>query len=127
MPSLVFTPRSTSHQTPQSKNATGTSQTEVQQRPYCTQACLLGLVRARPVDEGCRNASIHPRQKRSKIHHNLTQKKLCRLLREQLGRTLDEDCENLGVQGARGMLFRLALASHAYTFAGKATITDWIP
>ncbi|KAL9594883.1 MAG: hypothetical protein Q9219_006775 [cf. Caloplaca sp. 3 TL-2023] len=124
---LVLTPKSTSHPKPQSKNTTGTSQKEVQQRPYCTQACLLGLVRARPIDERCPNASIHPRRKRSKIHHSLTQTKLCRLLREQLGRTLDEDCESLGVQGARGMLFRLTLASHGYTFVGKATITDWIP
>lgn len=97
-----------------------------QQRPYCTQSCLLGLVQRYAIDEACPNASLHPRWKQGNSH-SLTKGKLGQLLREQLARTMDQDCENLRLQGARGMLFKLSLASHGYTFVGKATIDCFIP
>ena len=40
----------------------------------------------------------------------------------QLDRTLDEDCEPLGKQGARGALFRLTLQSYGYVFVAKGTV-----
>lgn len=44
-------------------HAAKTSQTaqerDIRQRQYCTQACLLGLVRKRPLDEACLNVSAH--------------------------------------------------------------------
>lgn len=98
------------------------------QGQYCTQACLLGLVRRLPIDDSCPNAASHPRRKKANgTTHALTKTKLCDLLRRQLADTMDEDCENLRLQGARGMLFRLSLASHGYTFVGKGTISLFTP
>lgn len=96
------------------------------QRKYCTQACLLGLAQRRTIDESCPNAGLHPRGKRGDTH-SLTKPVLRQLLRQQLVRTMDEDCENLRLKGARGMLFKLSLAEHGYTFVGKATIDRFIP
>ncbi|KAL8830037.1 MAG: hypothetical protein Q9170_005918 [Blastenia crenularia] len=96
------------------------------QRPYCTQACLLGLVQRNAIDENCPNAALHPRGKKGDTH-SLTKPVLRDILRQQLTRTMDEDCENLKLQGARGMLFKLSLAEQGYTFVGKATIDRYVP
>ncbi|KAL8647563.1 MAG: hypothetical protein Q9210_005485 [Variospora velana] len=106
--------------------SSGKQQQQKQQGLYCTQSCLLGLVQGHSVDEACPNASLHPRGKQGRSH-SLTKGKLCKLLRVQLARTMSQDCENLRLNGARGMLFKLSLASHGYTFVGKATIEYWIP
>jgi hypothetical protein len=47
---------------PEQSYTLNTSQGEesnVQHRSYCTQACLLGLVRRLPLDEACLNVSTH--------------------------------------------------------------------
>ncbi|KAL8919997.1 MAG: hypothetical protein Q9208_006501 [Pyrenodesmia sp. 3 TL-2023] len=99
-----------------------------QRRQYCTQACLLGLVQRLPIDEHCPNARLHPRGRKVNANkHALTAAKLCNLLRGQLARTLDKDCTDLRLQGARGMLFQLTLSSHGYTFVGKGTIDIYLP
>ena len=41
------------------------------------------------------------------------------MLQRQLMLTLDRNCKDLGIQGSRGALFQITLASHGYTFAGK--------
>lgn len=92
-------------------------------RQYCTQQCLLGLVRGWAVDEKCPNASSHPR---SGNRHAIKILKLQQLLQKQLGNELDYDCEPLGLQGARGALFRLVLTSHAYVFVGKGTVKWYV-
>ncbi|KAL8828634.1 MAG: hypothetical protein Q9170_006522 [Blastenia crenularia] len=97
-----------------------------QQRQYCTQACILGLARSHTIDESCPNASRHPRGKRGDTH-SLTKPVLRYLLRQQLARTMDDHCQNLSLSGARGMLFKLSLAEHGYTFVGKATIDRYVP
>ncbi|KAI4168243.1 MAG: hypothetical protein LQ343_006541 [Gyalolechia ehrenbergii] len=97
-----------------------------QQRQYCTQSCILGLVQRRAIDESCPNARSHPRGKRGDTH-SLTKPVLRDLLRQQLARTMDEDCQNLRLSGARGMLFKLSLAEQGYTFVGKATIDRFVP
>jgi len=48
-------------------------------------------------------------------------------VRSQLARDRDSNCEPLYIQGARGALFKLALASHGYTVAAKGTISTLIP
>jgi hypothetical protein len=48
-------------------------------------------------------------------------------MRDQLARDRDSNCEPLYIQGARGALFKLTLASHGYTVAAKGTISDFIP
>jgi hypothetical protein len=102
------------------------SRTRGQTQRYCTQACLLGLVRGDALDEGCPNVSLH-RTGEHQVRHVIDVGTLARLVRAQLGRTLNHDCEPLGKQGARGALFKVTLASYGYTFVGKGTISVFVP
>jgi hypothetical protein len=95
-------------------------------RQYCTQACLLGLVRGRPLDEACPNVSAHRTHKASNCHA-LEGKTLAQCIQHQLERSLDYGCEPLGKQGARGALFKLTLYSYGYTFVGKGTVEAFVP
>lgn len=109
-----------------SKDDQVSSRTRGQTQRYCTQACLLGLVRGDAMDEGCPNVSLH-RTDEHQVRHVIDVGTLARLVRAQLGRTLNHDCEPLGKQGARGALFKVTLASHGYTFVGKGTISMFVP
>lgn len=112
----------------QQKTTSSSSSGKEQGRQYCSQACLLGLVQRLAIDENCPNARLHPRSSKGNPDtHALTAPKLCNLLRGQLARTLDKDCTDLRLQGARGMLFQLTLSSHGYTFVGKGTIDLYLP
>ena len=94
------------------------AESDVRQRQYCTQACLLGLVRKRPLDEACPNVTTH-RAHGAGNYHVLDQKSLAQLMLDQLAHDPDNGCEPLGRQGARGALFRLALESYGYTFVER--------
>lgn len=94
---------------------------DVRQRQYCTQACLLGVVRRRPLDEACPNVSAH-RALGAGSHHPLDQKTLAQIMIDQLARDPDHGCEPLGKQGARGALFKLTLDSYGYTLVAKGTV-----
>ena len=48
------------------------------------------------------------------------------LLDEQLGRSRGDACQPLGIQGARGALFKVTLTSHAYTVVGKGTVLAFV-
>ena len=96
------------------------------QRQYCTQACLLGLVRGSLLDEHCPNTNLH-RQGKKVRNHLLNIKLFTEMVQRQLGTTLDSNCEELGLHGARGILFKVTLASHGYTFVGKATREVFVP
>lgn len=90
-------------------------------REYCTQACLLGLVQSQPLDVSCPNFSIH-KQSSPRGNHPITKEDICFLLRKQLDRSLDQDCECLdrkGHFGDVGVLFKVTLIEHGYTFAAK--------
>ncbi|KLJ11677.1 hypothetical protein EMPG_13137 [Blastomyces silverae] len=102
------------------------SQTRNQTREYCTQACLLGLVWRTALDEDCLNVSAHRADCYGR-EHRISVEKFRRLVQAQLNRTLDQDCEPLWKQGARGNLFRITLASHGYTFVGKGMIPVYVP
>ncbi|KAL8972887.1 MAG: hypothetical protein Q9197_002583 [Variospora fuerteventurae] len=104
--------------------ATSGSPKKGRRHAYCTQACLLGLVRRLPMDVNCPNVKLHPRKGKT---HALTALKLRELLRNQLNRNMEDDCVDLRLQGARGMLFQLTLTSYGYTFVGKGTIDIYIP
>ena len=90
------------------------------QRQYCTQACLLGLVQGSLLDENCPNTDLHHQGKKVRTHL-LNTELFSEMVQRQLGTTLDSNCEELVLQGARGILFKVTLASHGYTFVGKAT------
>ena len=105
-------------------------------RPYCTQACLLGLIRGHFFDKKCPNIQAHQKSARDysrntkqksqqrKNRHAINQPTLARPLDEQLQRAEREDnggIKSLNRSGWAGALFRLELLSHGYTFVGKGT------
>ncbi|KAK4441969.1 hypothetical protein QBC34DRAFT_453384 [Podospora aff. communis PSN243] len=89
--------RGTAKQSSGSGQATAPGQT----RPFCTHACLLGLVRGAALDPTCPNVALHRR---------------C-LFRA----TLDKGITPLGIYGARGAMFAITLLSHGYTLVAKGT------
>ena len=102
-----------------------TEQSDTRHRQYCTQACLLGLVRGTQVDQACPNAAAHGTQGADR-RHALDQKTLARQIRIQLKENPD-GCELLGKQGARGALFKLTLESDGYTFVAKGSVEAFVP
>jgi hypothetical protein len=104
------------------KSSQAAEETDVLYRQYCTQACLLGLVRKHPLDEACPNVRAH-RAHGADNKHALERKSLAKLILRQLAEDPDNGCEPLGKQGARGALFRLTLDWYGYTFVSKGTVT----
>ena len=113
---------------------TRTSKSGQQQRNFCTQKCLLGIMRGLPMDISCPNFEAHqsstisqyPKPSTQQLHA-ITGAEFPGLVRAQLAQDLDVDCKPLGIQGARGALFRITLASHGYTFVAKGTVYAFIP
>ncbi|KAI8710940.1 EKC/KEOPS complex subunit BUD32 [Fusarium sp. LHS14.1] len=111
----------------------GVSNDNEQDRPYCTQKCLLGLVKGGVLDPRCPNMSLHSRQpnnhrshyrgpSRACARHPIDHAKFLELLWEQLERSLDDGITPLGQGGARGVLFKVALPAYGYTFVSKGTV-----
>ena len=98
----------------------GGSSTNHQSRQYCTQLCLLGLVRGTKLDRLCPNVRAHRRGKKTG-KHLLTQTRLCALIQKQLAISLARGLTDLDLQGSRGRLFKVTLLSHGYTFVAKGT------
>ncbi|KAJ6436340.1 protein kinase-like domain [Purpureocillium lavendulum] len=102
-----------------------------QSRPFCTQKCLLGLVRGHALDSSCPNVFLHCRRKtrigRGAIRHPIDHADWLQLLRTQLKKTLDRGITPLQKSGARGVLFKVVLLEYGYTFVSKGTIQVFIP
>ena len=105
----------------QGRDAQGTSNKStaiIEQRPYCTRQCLLGLSTGDPLDPLCPNATLHGQ-------NHLPHADFLRLLTEQL--TFDEqqdvDCCALYVHGARAALLKVRLTAHGYTLVAKGVET----
>jgi hypothetical protein len=118
----ICTAQSGIRQSSGSINTSQASESDVRQRQYCTQACLLGLVQRLPLDEACSNVSAH-RAWGLDSHHMLDRKTLARLMLCQLALNPDNGFEPLGKQGACSALFKLTLESYRYTFVAKGTVT----
>ena len=88
---------------------------------YCTQDCLRGLVEGCPLDTSCPNMQDH-----GESHHRIDQSTFLVLLRQQLAKDMDTNCQPIGVPGACGVFFRVRLKSYGYTVAAKATPTDFV-
>lgn len=43
------------------------------------------------------------------------------MVQRQLALTLYRNCKDLSIQGSRGALFQITLASHGYSLVGKGT------
>lgn len=120
--------KATRHAERKGRESKSSSSAGQQQRPYCTHACLLGIVRRSSIDEDCPNAALHPRYPRKQGSvHILTKQKFCDLVRLQLATTMNKDIKDLRLQGARSMIFYISLANYGYTLIGKGTIDVFIP
>ncbi|KAH8585875.1 hypothetical protein B0O99DRAFT_646021, partial [Bisporella sp. PMI_857] len=86
------------------KSSQAAEERDILHRQYCTQNCLLGLVRKHPLDDACLNVNAH-RAHGAGNHHALGRKSLAKLMLR-----------------ARGALFRLTLESYGYTFVAKGTV-----
>lgn len=104
------------------------SGTQEAERPFCTQACLLGLVRGGLLDPACPNIGCHSKAPRchDDAHHLISHTTWLQLLREQLQQTLDAGVTKLGKHGARGVLFKVTLLAYGYTVACKGTIQAFV-
>ncbi|KAF3031373.1 hypothetical protein E8E12_001140 [Didymella heteroderae] len=83
---------------------------------YCTQKCLLGLMKGGPLDQSCPNVMKHGSDR-----HRIRVRTFLQLIQQQLAKDLDSNCEPIGIHGACGVPFRVRLASHGYTVVAKAT------
>ncbi|KAI9808225.1 MAG: hypothetical protein M1825_004682 [Sarcosagium campestre] len=97
------------------------------ERAFCTQKCLLGLVREDILDRACPNISLHVESQGSGDRHSLNRTTFLDLIRDQLRLNRDDDCEPMDLQGSRGALFKVTLASHGYTVVAKGTISVYVP
>ncbi|RMJ01447.1 hypothetical protein CDV36_015808 [Fusarium kuroshium] len=110
-----------------------------QDRQYCTQACLLGLLRGGPLDPRCPNVESHigsdggchggcrgRTRGCTRTRHPVSHSMWLQLLRKQLRQSLDAGITKLGRHGARGVLFKVTLLAYGYTFVCKGTVRAFI-
>ncbi|KAF3351634.1 hypothetical protein VDGD_05194 [Verticillium dahliae] len=98
-----------------------------QDRQYCTQKCLLAMVRGGFLDLHCPNVALHHKSCVSaRARHPVDHVEWLRLLRKQLEQSLDDGIKPLGEGGARGVLFQVTLLAHGYTFVSKGTVPAFI-
>ncbi|KAK3899972.1 hypothetical protein C8A05DRAFT_46078 [Staphylotrichum tortipilum] len=96
----------------------GATQRQIQNQPYCTHQCLLGLVYGGPMDKTCPNAGRHGPS-------HIGQAEFQYLLRSQLAedRGPDADSTPLYLSGAIGSLFKVRLSAYGYTLVAKGVET----
>lgn len=101
-----------------------------QGRPYCTQECLLGLVKGDLLDSKCPNVTLHKQSSMvddyAHIRHPVQHDEWLRLLSRQLAQSLDHGVIKLEIQGARGVLFQVTMLAYGYTFVCKGTVQPFI-
>ena len=95
------------------------------ERQYCTQRCLMGIMGQGEFDDQCPNVLEHARES-TDHHHSLDSQDFLWLMQQQLTKNRDDDCYPLWIQGARGAMFKVSLASHGYTVAAKATVFAFV-
>ncbi|KAI5285235.1 hypothetical protein KEM54_000736 [Ascosphaera aggregata] len=116
---------SASSSLPTMQNSQG-SRSKGQSRQYCTQKCLLGLVRGGTLDWNCPNVSDHGVDR-----HRLNRTTLIKSLNKQLSSEIVHPdkklgCESLHIHGSCGALFKITLWSHGYTFVGKGVPVEFV-
>ncbi|KAH6645599.1 hypothetical protein BKA67DRAFT_541795 [Truncatella angustata] len=93
-----------------------------QERLYCTQRCLLGLVRKGRLDGTCPNVLLHRQANLAAADHLIDREEFLRLLFQRLQESLDHGISRLDVGGSRGVLFKVSLMAYGYTFVAKGTV-----
>lgn len=92
---------------------------------FCSQSCLRGLLDGTALDPRCPNFIHHPISN-SGYKHDFTAPQLTQLLRSQFAMSLNHYCVDLGLHGRTGMLFKVTLASHGYTFVAKGSVRGFV-
>ena len=94
----------------------------IQDQPYCTHQCLLGLALGNPIDKTCPNAGAHGAK-------HLDHGEFMRLLLAQLAtdRGPDADSQPLGLSGSVGSLFKIRLTARGYTLLAKGVPEQYHP
>ena len=116
----------------------GSDRSEFEGKPhqdlaYCTQKCLLGLVKGDVLDPDCPNFKLHRHRNNygsvvnADSRHSISHYEFLQLLSHQLKRTLDYGITSLDITGARGALFKVTLLAYGYTFISKGTVQAFIP
>ncbi|QKX57031.1 uncharacterized protein TRUGW13939_04139 [Talaromyces rugulosus] len=88
-------------------------------RPYCTTACIRGMVNRDPLDKECPNWKLHGGQR-----HSMGPREFTRRLHRQLARNRNHGFEQLHVCGRTGYLIKATLLLRGYTVIIKATTAD---
>ncbi|KAG6103388.1 hypothetical protein E4U31_002820 [Claviceps sp. LM219 group G6] len=96
--------------------------------PYCSQKCLLGLVRGDDLDPTCLNVTLHCQGEAGYHHkrHSINHSKWLSLLWDQFEQSLDGGITYEGVAGSRGMFFKVTLLAYGYTFVSKGTVSTHV-
>ncbi|KAI0402457.1 hypothetical protein F4802DRAFT_575848 [Xylaria palmicola] len=130
--------RSDSQKSGGASGGQGSNRSEFEGKPhqdleYCTQKCVLGLVKGDTLDPDCPNLRRHQHQDsqcsviNTDGRHPISHSKFLQLLSCQLKCTLDYGITSLDITGARGALFKVTLLAYGYTFVSKGTIQEFIP
>ncbi|RJE20090.1 hypothetical protein PHISCL_07585 [Aspergillus sclerotialis] len=88
-------------------------------RPFCTIACILGMVNRDRLDKDCPNFNDYGFQR-----HSTAPQEFTRRLYRQLSRDRNNGFEQLHVCGWTGYLVKATLLSHGYTVIIKTTTVD---
>ncbi|KAJ5751255.1 hypothetical protein N7533_008283 [Penicillium manginii] len=88
-------------------------------RPYCTIACIHGILNRGPLDKTCPNWKLHGGQR-----HTIGPQEFTRQLHRQLARDRYLGFEQLHVCGRTGYLIKATLLSRGYTVMIKATTME---
>ncbi|KAJ5110891.1 hypothetical protein N7532_001426 [Penicillium argentinense] len=88
-------------------------------RPYCTIACIRGIVNGDPLDKKCPNWKFHGPQ-----GHSIGPREFTRQLHDQLAQDRNLGFEQLHIRGRTGYLIKATLLSHGYTVIIKATTVE---
>ncbi|KAM3516196.1 hypothetical protein MY11210_000218 [Beauveria gryllotalpidicola] len=111
----------------QQRSASATQRSSAERTSqYCTQKCLVGLVRGHPLDASCPNVRLHARGQSTTRRHPVSHNVWLQLLTQQLRHSLDEGVIPLDEGGARGVMFQVTLLAYGYVFMCKGTVRAFI-
>ncbi|PGH36096.1 hypothetical protein GX50_01108 [[Emmonsia] crescens] len=89
-------------------------------RRYCTQKCLLGLLKGGPLDRACPNVKEHGTDVHKIDHPTFLSLLVAQILQKIVDPWTDPlGCESLHRHGARGALFEVILFQYGYRLVGK--------
>ncbi|KAL2168368.1 hypothetical protein VTG60DRAFT_7346 [Thermothelomyces hinnuleus] len=94
-------------------------QRTIQDQPYCTHQCLLGVVSGGLIDQTCPNAGTHGSR-------HISQLEFRGFLRTQLAkdRGPEADSTPMYLSGSVGSLFKIRLSAYGYTLVAKGVETE---